>query len=104
MIYDLPAWRFSSIFEPILQSVTEVNFEGQKWVLEERVQFQLLQNVFGYSSIILICLKIFFVFHSSHLTIHKQCTMFFLDLNLGLQIAASSHSSLLIVQIGIDDS
>jgi hypothetical protein len=30
--------------------------------------------------------------------------MFFLDLNLGLQIAASSHSSLLIVQIEIDDS
>jgi hypothetical protein len=49
-------------------------------------------------------LAIFFVFHSSHLTIHKQCTMFFLDLNLGLQIAASSHSSLLIVQIDIDDS
>jgi hypothetical protein len=56
MIYDLPAWRFSSIFEPILQPVTEVNYEGQQWVLEERVQFQLLQNVFGYSSIILICL------------------------------------------------
>jgi len=56
MIYDLPAWRFSSIFEPILQPVTEVNYEGQQSVLEESVQFQLLQNVFGYSSIILICL------------------------------------------------